>query len=71
MKTIVVITRFALRGESNDVTDDKGYQPDTVRWNGSYFLVTHVEDYGNFASGFVKCSCTETNMVGQAPRTSE
>jgi len=65
-KTLVIITRFALRGESNDSNTNGSYQPDTVFWRGTYYIVSRVEDYSNFAAGFSKCQLTETTMVSQA-----
>lgn len=64
-KTIEVITRFALRGESE--CQGTSFQPDVVKWNGSHFLVTEVEDYANFASGHVKCTCTARDIVDRPP----
>src|ERR1700732_4776245 len=68
-KTIVIITAFALRGESNSSDDNNSYQPDRIRWRGNFFLVVRVEDYSNYASGFSKCTCASTDMVDQATVT--
>lgn len=68
-KTIVVLTRFALRGESNDSNDNDSYQPDRIMWRGNFFLVIRVEDYSNYASGFSKCTCASTDMIDQATVT--
>src|SRR5437016_576589 len=50
-KSIVVITRFALRGESETV-DGLEYQPDVVFWRGNSYLIVRVEDYSNVSRGF-------------------
>jgi len=68
-KTIVIITRFALRGMSSDSNDGKRYQPDIVTWRNDNYIVVRVEDWSNFASGFVKCTCSSTDMVDQSTRT--
>lgn len=68
-KTITVITRFALRGESNSSEDNNAYQPDRVFWRYNFFLVVRVEDYSHFASGFVKATATSTDMIDQATET--
>jgi len=69
-KTIVIITRFALRGES-ETTDQVQFQPDVIEWNGNQFLVTDVKDYSNFAKGFVQCTCESTDMVDRPTKARE
>lgn len=65
-KSIVIISRFAMRGESQTV-DKTQYQPDIVRCNGNYFLIVRVEDFSNYASGFVKMLATSIDMVDLPP----
>lgn len=65
-KSVVVITRFALRGVSKDSNDNKSYTPDIVKWNNDFFVVIHVEDWSNYARGFVKATCTSIDSVDQA-----
>lgn len=67
-KTIVVITRFSLRGESETV-DRVEYQPDIIQWNGDNFLVIRVEDYSRFARGFIKVHATSTDIVDRPTAT--
>jgi len=61
-KSITVITRFALRGESQTVEETQ-FQPDIVVWNNDSYLVVHVEDYSDYARGFVKVTANSTDMV--------
>lgn len=68
-KTIIVITRFALQGEAE--TTGTNVKPDILIWNGDSFLVTHVEDYSNFAAGFVKCRCESIDIVDQPPAAAQ
>jgi hypothetical protein len=65
--TITVITRFALRGESQ--ISGTNFQPDLVIWNGRSYLVRVVNDYGNFGGGFIFAICTSITMVDQPPVT--
>ena len=65
-KTLVFITRFALRGESKDSNTNSQYHPDLVEWRTNLFLVVRVEDWSNFARGFVRATCTSINSVDQA-----
>lgn len=52
-KAIAIVTRFALRGESED-SGHQDFQPDIVFWNNNNFLIILVEDYSNYAAGFVR-----------------
>jgi hypothetical protein len=61
-KSIVVITRFPLRGESETV-DSVNYQPDIILWHGDSFLVVRLEDWGSYARGFVKATAESTDIV--------
>jgi hypothetical protein len=61
-KSIEVITRFAIRGESQTI-DKIEFQPDILHWNGDSYLVVHVEDYSNYARGFVKVTCNSIDLV--------
>ena len=65
-KSLTVITRFALRGESKDSNTNAQYQPDLVEWHTDFFVVVHVEDWSNYARGFVKATCTSIDSVDQA-----
>jgi len=68
-KAITVITAFALRGESETGTggDETQFQPDIVVWNGDSFMVRVVEDYTNYAAGFVLAVCTSIDLVDEPP----
>lgn len=52
-KAIAIVTRFALRGETEDA-GQQDFQPDIVFWHGNNFLIILVEDYSNYAAGFVR-----------------
>jgi len=65
-KSLTVITRYAIRGESKDSNTNSQYQPDLVEWNNDFFIVIHVEDWSKYARGFVKATCTSIDSVDQA-----
>jgi hypothetical protein len=52
-KSISIITRFALRGASEDA-GQQDFQPDIVVWNGDSYLIIILDDYSNYALGFVR-----------------
>lgn len=64
-KAITVVTMFALRGESEAAGSE--YYPDIVVWNGDNFLVRHVNDYSNYAAGFILAVCTSIDLVDAPP----
>jgi UDP-N-acetylglucosamine 2-epimerase len=51
-KALAIVTRFALRGEAEVLGQE--FQPDLILWHGNTFLVVFVEDYSNYAAGFVR-----------------
>ena len=65
--TITVITQFALRGESK--TSGAEYQPDLVVWQGDSYVVRMVNDYAQYANGFVLAICTSIDLVDAPPVT--
>jgi hypothetical protein len=69
-KTLVIFTRFALRGASISANTDGSYQPDIIVWNGNRYLVAEIEDYSNYARGFIKVRAASTQEMDQAPVTS-
>ena len=52
---IVIVTQFVLQSQT------LGYQPDTVVWQGSNYLVQRVELFNHYASGFVRAICENTD----------
>jgi hypothetical protein len=60
-KSIVILSRFAMRGESETI-DGVSYQPDIVVWRGGHFLIVTVEDYSNWARGFVKMTANAIDI---------
>jgi galactose-6-phosphate isomerase len=74
-KTITVITRFALRSESEtqpgygETGSPIDYAPDIVQWNGDSFLVSAVEDWSNFGPGFTFAICQSMDLKDVPPVT--
>jgi hypothetical protein len=66
-KTMVVITKFRLRGESENI-DGVNYQPDVIQWGGNNFLVARPEDYSKYARGFIRATITSTDIVDRPPK---
>ena len=66
-KTITVITRYALRSESEVAGTD--YAPDIVQWHGSTFVVAAIEDWGSYGPGFVFALCSSMTLKDSPPTT--
>ncbi len=66
-KTLLVITKFFLRAAASD-EDGFQWQPDLVFWQDDYFLVSAIEDYTQFNSGFVAATCQSFDYLGDPPR---
>lgn len=64
-KSAKIFTRFPLRGESRQ--DPKQFQPDLVKWKGDAYVVIHVEDYSNYARGFVCATLEAIDIVNWPP----
>lgn len=64
-KSIVVITQFMLRGESQ--LQGSEFQPDVVVWNGNNFVVKALEDYSLYGRGFVFAICASMDLVDAYP----
>jgi len=56
-RSITVVTRFPLRGET------AGYQPDVILWQGSNYVVKHVDIYAHFGPGFFQVECSSMDKV--------
>lgn len=68
-KTIVILTKFALRYVGVDSTGTQ-FQPDIVVWNGNSYLVSKdVEDYSKYGQGYIKATCTLNDMQAVAAST--
>src|SRR5579872_928184 len=67
-KTVTIITRFALRGESE--VSGTEYMADNVTWHGDTFVVRKVEDWSGYAAGFVMAICSSIDLT-DAPVTTE
>lgn len=61
-QTIVVITRFALRGASKDGQAQE-WEPDVVVWGGDNFLVIATNDYSQYARGFIYAICSSMDTT--------
>jgi hypothetical protein len=82
-KAITVVTSFALRGESetggttfgaglynaDGYGEGSEFQPDIVVWNGNNFIVRALDDWSQYAAGFVLAICTSIDLVDQPPKT--
>lgn len=66
-KGIVVITRFALRGESKD--GSQNYQPDMVVWKGNRYVVVEPRDYSEYGKGFIYTVCEMVDLKPTPPTT--
>lgn len=60
-KTITVVTKFRLQGPS------PGFQPDTVEWRGSLFIVKSLNDYTQDGAGFIEAECTSVLLEDPPP----
>lgn len=63
MRAISVITQFMLQGPTPN------YQPDTVLWNGSPFVVVLLEPYDQYGPGFIQAVCVSMSSTDAAPYT--
>lgn len=61
-QTIVVITRFALRGASKD-SQAQEWEPDVVVWGGDNFLVIATNDYSQAGRGFIYAICSSMDTM--------
>lgn len=62
-KSLVISTRFMLRGASQD--NSGAYQPDLVSWGGNSFVVNECRDNSRYGQGFIKAHCEMTDMISQ------
>lgn len=67
-KALTIITIFALRGVSEDASKTN-FQPDIVIWNGDAFLVTFIDDYSNYARGFIRAVAFMMDITAVPPAT--
>mgnify|MGYP003385241070 CR=1 FL=1 len=58
--SIVVYTEFMLSG----VTDTT--QADQIEWNGKSYTVQSINDYSNFASGWIMAACTLRSLAARS-----
>jgi len=67
-KNISVVTKFPLQGVV------AGYQPDIIQWpmnnggaNADSFVLAYLDDYSQFAQGFVQAICHSIDMADFTP----
>lgn len=60
-RAISVVTQFRLRASAPD------YQPDLVGWQGDFYVVSDIQPYTHFGSGFVQAICTSMSAQDQPP----
>jgi hypothetical protein len=65
-RTLLVVTRTALRPEAEDL-NGFNWQPDLVYWNGNYYLVKSLEDFGQFGNGMYAATCEIFDYNANAP----
>jgi hypothetical protein len=56
-KSIIVVTRFPLRGPS------PGFQPDMILWHGDRFVVNLLDDYAGYGPGFVQAQADSIDTI--------
>jgi hypothetical protein len=67
-KALSVVTRFALRGESEVTGTD--FAPDIVQWHGDNFVVMDLQDYSSWGNGFILAICQSMDLK-DVPQTTE
>ena len=67
-KVIIVVTQFALRGETED-SGKQEFQPDLVQWHGNNFIVFSSDDFSSFGAGFIRAICVMTDIQAVPPVT--
>ena len=65
-KAITVVTKFRLRGASQDMYGTQ-YQPDIVEWDGDQYEVKVVNDYSRYGGGFIEAECINIAKVDIPP----
>jgi hypothetical protein len=66
-KALSVVTRFALRGESEVAGTD--YAPDIVQWHGDNFVVVDLQDFSSWGNGFILAICQSMDLKDVPPTT--
>jgi galactose-6-phosphate isomerase len=71
-----IVTKFKLQGIAKAAVapgiDSAGqprpqYQPDTIFWNGSYYLAVTVENYSRYGAGFIQCIAVSSDYIDDQP----
>lgn len=65
-KGIVVVTMTRLYGVAKDGIEQR-YQPDIVHFRDSRYQVVALEDYSEWADGFVQVPCASIDYVDVGP----
>jgi len=68
--TIKVITPFMLRGPSKDKARGarRNFQPDLIEWNGSFYVVSTIDNFGAFGQGMCSADCMSIDYTDDAPK---
>lgn len=61
-RVISVVTRFRLRGPAKDLRN-QAYQPDVLDWNGDRYVVSWIDPYNRYGSGFIQALAVATAAV--------
>lgn len=53
-KSLMFITKYAIRTASGPVkAPAQAYQADALVWNGTWYVVTSIDDYSHWGTGFI------------------
>jgi hypothetical protein len=66
-KAITVVCQFALRGESEVAGTE--FQPDVIVWSNDNYVVRALDDWSQYAAGFILAICTSIDLVDSPPTT--
>jgi hypothetical protein len=63
-KTLNVVTKFRLRGATQDTTGAQ-YQPDLIVWNLDTYEIKLLQDFSNYGDGFVSADCASVDLLDE------
>jgi hypothetical protein len=64
-RSITIVTQFPLQGVTS------GAQPDFIQWQGSKFIVKHVDLYPHFGAGFFQAKASSVLHQDSAATTNQ
>lgn len=65
-RNISVVTQFRLRGPAIG-KGGQNFQPDLIKWQGDHYVVSYLDPYTNFGSGFVEAVASSIDFIDKAP----